>query len=131
MDLDLYQAQKAIENVKLALKGHGIVILVSPCWDGIGIRAFYDLLAAGGDVMKKIKAGYRLGYHKAAKLVELERRAKLFAVTNLQPETLNAISIAPYKDIQSAFDAATKLTGDNSRVLVALDGCLTVPVPRN
>ena len=81
--------------------------------------------------MKKIKAGYRLGYHKAAKLVELERRAKLFAVTNLQPETLNAISIAPYKDIQSAFDAATKLKGDNSRVLVALDGCLTVPVPRN
>ena len=131
MDLDLYQAQKAIENVKLALKDQGIVILVSPCPDGIGIRTFYDLLAAGGDVMKKIKEGYRLGYHKAAKLVELERRAKLFAVTNLQPETLNAISIAPYKDIQSAFDAATKLKGDNSRVLVALDGCLTVPVPRN
>src|SRR5208283_1001057 len=50
MDLDLYQAHKAIENVKLALKDRGVVILVSPCTDGVGLRGFYDLLAQGGSV---------------------------------------------------------------------------------
>lgn len=131
MDLDLYQAHKAIENVKPALKDDGVLILVSPCPDGIGPRGFYDLLASGGDIFKKIKEGYRLGYHKAAKLVELGKRAKLFAVTNLQPEMLIAISISPYKQIQDAFDDATRLKGEDSSVLVVLDGCLTVPVPRN
>jgi nickel-dependent lactate racemase len=130
MDVDLYQAHKAIENVKPALNDEGVLILVSACPDGIGPRGFYDLLASGGDVLEKIGEGYRLGYHKAAKLIQLEKRAKLFAVTDLQPSILNAVSIAPYSDIQSAFDAATELKGSNSQVVVVLDGCLTVPVPR-
>lgn len=131
MDLDLYQAQKAIENVKPALKDDGVLILVAPCQDGIGIRAFYDLLASSGDVFEKIRKGYRLGYHKAAKIAELLTKAKLFAVTNLKPEVLNAIAISPYRDVQSAFNYATKLKGKDSHVLVVLDGCLTVPVPRD
>lgn len=64
-------------------------------------------------------------------MAELTAKAKLFAVTNLKPEVLKAIAISPYKDIQSAFDYATKLKGKDSRILVVLDGCLTVPVPRN
>jgi nickel-dependent lactate racemase len=131
MDLDLYQADKAIENVRLALKDQGVAILVSPCSDGIGPRAFYDLLASGGDVLGTIREGYRLGYHKAAKLVQLLKQAKLFAVTGLQPDILNGIGITPYKDVQSAIDDATKLKGNDSRILVVLDGCLTVPVPKN
>jgi nickel-dependent lactate racemase len=129
MDLDLYQAHKAIENVKPALNDDGVLILVSACPDGIGPRGFYDLLASGGDVFSKIKQGYRLGYHKAAKIAELQKRAKLLAVTDLQAETLNAISITPYRGIQDALDAATRLKGHDSRVLIVLDGCLTVPVP--
>jgi nickel-dependent lactate racemase len=131
MDLDLYQAHKAIENVKLALKDQGIVILVSPCRDGVGPRGFYDLLTSGGDVFATIGKKYRLGYHKAAKLVQLSKQAKLFAVTDLQPRTLSDISIAPYKDLQTAVDEATKVKGKGSRILVVLDGCLTVPLPRN
>lgn len=131
MDLDLYQAQKAMENVKLALKDQGVIILVSPCSDGIGARGFYDLLASGGDVLNTTREGCRLGYHKAARLVQLLKQAKLCAVTNLQPDILNAISITPYKDVQSAVDDATKEKGKDSRVLVVLDGCLTLPVPRN
>jgi nickel-dependent lactate racemase len=131
MDLDLYQAHKAIENVKLALKDQGVVILVSPCRDGIGPRGFYDLLASGGDVFANIRKRYRLGYHKAAKLVQLSKQAKLFAVTDLQPRILRHISIAPHKDVQSAVDEATRLKGKESRILVVLDGCLTVPLPGN
>jgi len=131
MDLDLYQAHKAIENVKLALKDQGVVILVSPCRDGIGPSGFYDLLSSGGDVFAKIRKKYRLGYHKAAKLVQISKQAKLFAVTDLQPRTLGQISIAPYEHVQTAVDEATKLKGRHSRILVVLDGCLTVPLPSN
>jgi len=131
MDLDLYQAHKAIENVKLALKDGGVLILVASCQDGIGNRGFYDLLASGGDVASKTREGYKLGYHKAAKLAQLLAKTKLSAVTNLDPDILNSISIKPYKDLQEAFDDATRLKGKASRVLVVLDGCLTVPTSEN
>jgi nickel-dependent lactate racemase len=130
MDLDLYQAHKAIENVKLALNDGGVLILVAPCQDGIGSRGFYDLLASGGNVFNKIGQGYKLGYHKAAKLAQLQAKTKLLAVTNLQPDILSAISIEPYSELQNAFDDATRLKGKDARVLVVLDGCLTVPVSR-
>jgi nickel-dependent lactate racemase len=131
MDLDLYQAHKAIENVRLALADGGVLILVAPCQDGIGSRGFYDLLASGGNVFNKIREGYRLGYHKAAKLVQLQTKTKLLAVTNLQPEILRAVSIEPYNELQRAFDDATRLKGNDARVLIVLDGCLTVPVCRH
>jgi nickel-dependent lactate racemase len=130
MDLDLYQAHKAIENVKPALKDQGAVILVSPCTDGIGPRGFYDLLASGGDVTAKTREGYRLGYHKAAKLVQLMKRTKLFAVTDLQPSILRDISIVPCTNAQSAIDEASNLKGSDASILIVLDGCLTVPVPK-
>jgi nickel-dependent lactate racemase len=128
MDLDLYQAHKAIENVRLALEDEGVLIVVAPCRDGIGSRGFYDLLALGGDVLNKIRKEYKLGYHKAAKLTPLLTKTKLYAVTDLDAHILKAISIIPCKDLQEAFDDATELKGKESRVLVVLDGCLTVPV---
>jgi nickel-dependent lactate racemase len=128
MDLDLYQAHKAVENVKLALNEGGVLILVAPCEDGIGSTAFYDLLASGADVFNKIRERYRLGYHKAAKLTQLLANTKLFAVTNLQSDMLSAISIPPYRDLQSAFDDAARFKGKDARVLIVLDGSLTVPV---
>ena len=133
MDLDLYQAHKAIENVKLALKDGGVMILVSPCIDGVGLRGFYDLLAHGGSVngFNITKETYRLGYHKAAKLAQLRKEARIFGVTMLQPGTLKTIGITPYQDVQSAVDEASQLKGNDSRILVVLDGCLTVPVPQN
>ena len=131
MDLDLYQAHKAIENVKLALKDRGLIILVSPCLDGVGLRSFYDLLAQGDSVnaLNITRETYRLGFHKAAKLAQLLKEARIFAVTNLQPGTLRTIGITPFEDVQSAVDEASKLKGVDSRILVVLDGCLTVPVP--
>jgi nickel-dependent lactate racemase len=131
MDLDLYQAHKAIENVKLALNDGGVLILVAPCQDGIGSRGFYDLLASGGNVFDKIREGYKLGYHKAAKLAQLQAKTKLLAVTNLRADVLRAISIEPYNELQNAFDDATRLKGKDARVLIVLDGCLTVPVCRH
>lgn len=131
MDLDLYQAHKAVENVKLALNDEGVLILVAPCRDGIGSRGFYDPLASGGNVFNRIRAGYKLGYHKAAKLAQFVAKRKLFAVTNLQPDILSAISIEPYQELQSAFDDATRLKGNEARVLIVLDACLTVPISKH
>jgi nickel-dependent lactate racemase len=127
MDVDLYQSQKAIDNVKLAINDEGILILVSRCNGGIGDRGFYDFLASGGDVVNKAKKEYKFGYHKAVKIAELLKKVRIFAVTDLPPESLRAISIQPFHDVQSALDEATTIKGKDSKVLIVEDGCLTVP----
>jgi lactate racemase len=131
MDVDLYQSQKAVDNGKLALNPDGILILVSKCRTGIGPDTFYNLMAGCdslSDVMKRIEAEYKLGYHKAAKLVEIGLWAQLWAVTDLPPEKLAAIFMTPYRNIQEAVDTALKMKGPDARVLILMDGSITVPM---
>ncbi|OGO16732.1 MAG: general glycosylation pathway protein, partial [Chloroflexi bacterium RBG_16_48_8] len=84
MDIDLYQSQKALETGKLALKKDGILILVSKCRMGVGDETFMELLTSAKnaqEVMERIRAGYVLGYHKAAKMAEISLWAEMWAMT--------------------------------------------------
>lgn len=129
LDLDLYQSQKAIDNAKLALNDGGILILVSRCSDGIGDRGFYDVLASEG--ISKVLEGHRFGYHKAMKIAEVQEKARIFAVTDLPPQILSAISIRPYSNLQAAIEDALKLKGKGSKMLIVRDGGVTVPLPKS
>jgi nickel-dependent lactate racemase len=128
LDLDLYQSQKSIDNVKLALKDDGILILVSKCPDGIGDKGFYNILASSKGAPPKPNT-CEFGFHKAWKLAEILKRARIFAVTDLPPELLSAISITPYNNLQKAVDDALNLKGKESRILIVRDAGVTVPLP--
>jgi nickel-dependent lactate racemase len=130
MDIDLYQSQKALEHGKLALKEGGILILVSECRDGTGDDTFIRLLSScstPAEVFNQIKKGYVLGYHKAAKLAEINLWAEMYAVTGLPDTVLKSIFVKPFHSLQAALDEALKKKGKNARVLFMLDGSLTVP----
>jgi len=129
MDIDLYQSQKAMENGKLALKHGGTLIFVSKCREGIGEDTFYRQLAFSKDphrVVENLNTEYKLGYHKAAKMAEIQMSSDLYGVTSLQPEKLEAISIKPFRTVQEAFDAAL-VQQPNAQVLVIFDGSVVVP----
>jgi nickel-dependent lactate racemase len=131
MDIDLYQSQKAVENGKLALRKGGILILVSPCRDGIGDRAYYDRLTAFKNpaaLLKTPAERYELGFHKSLKFAELMAWADVWAVTGLPAHELEAIFIRPFPRLQEALDAALKKKGPKAKVLVLLDGSVTVPI---
>jgi len=130
MDRTLYQAQKAIENGKIVLRDGGVMILVAACSDGIGQSAFWDLLTMYRDpesILRTIDNCYVLGYHKAAKIVQLTRRAHLFTVSKIGPEELEKGFIKGYSDLDSSMKDAIKITGENPRVLVIPEGTVTVP----
>jgi nickel-dependent lactate racemase len=128
LDIDLYQSQKALDNVKLAVKEGGIIILVSSCREGIGDEHFYKLLTTRGDGAG-IESARKFGYHKAVKLTNLLKKVSIFAVTNLPSSIPKAIGLTPYQDVQEALADATKAKGKDSDVLVTLGAGITVPVP--
>ena len=130
-DIDLYQAQKGIDNAKLALKKNGIMILVAKCRDGIGGKAFADLLGSCDTpkaALDKIKQGYVLGYHKAAKMAEIGLWAQMWGVTDVAPEVISKLFITPFSDLQTAIDRALKEKGKDASVLFLMDGGLMVPL---
>ena len=130
LDIDLYQSQKALENGKLALKTGGILILVSRCRCGVGDDTFLNLLSTCteyDEILKRIEKGYKLGYHKAARMVELRQWADIYGVTSLPAQVVKSALITPFSTLQEALDRALTIKGKNARVLFLLDGAMTVP----
>ncbi len=128
IDVNLYQSHKALENGKLALKDGGIIILVSACPEGIGPRNFYDLMAsmdAPEKVVGKIEEEYKLGYHKAAKMVEVCESSSMWCVSELDEEVAQKAFIESKEDIQTAMEEA--LTETDGKVTFLIEGGMVVP----
>jgi len=116
--------------VRHALKDGGILILVSACRSGVGSRAFLDLLASEETpeaVVRRLKAEYRLGYHKAGKMAELAMMCHLWAVTFLDEETIRQAKMRPLKSVSEAIKEIRDMKGSAVSVLIVMDGGMTIP----
>jgi nickel-dependent lactate racemase len=138
MDIDLYQSQKGIDNGACGLKDGGTLILISSCRRGIGDEAYAALLASSSspaDALSRIRDGYKLGYHKAAKMAEVSKRASIVAVSELSDERLKSMFIesapSPQIALDGALERARKAGIATPKILVLPDGCVTVPYPRD
>ena len=126
LDIDLYQSQKAIDNVKLAVNEGGIIILVSSCREGIGNEHFYKLLTSE----PAAENSHKFGYHKVVKLRNLLKHVRIFTVTTLPSSIPRAIGLEPYSNVEDALRDATRIKGRGSSLLVVLNGANTVPLPQ-
>ena len=133
LDIDLYQSLKAIEHGKLVLEDGGIIILVSKCRTGIGNDAFYNLLSktdSSQETIDSVEKNYKLGYHKAANLAQLNLKSQIWAVTDLDKKTIEKARIKAYSDLQLAInDAVAEISkkGKDPEIIVIPSGSLTVP----
>jgi len=130
MDVDLYQAQKALDNGKLALAKDGILIMVAKCRTGIGPKPFFNLMASAPtpqEVLEKISNEFHLGYHKAAKMAEISLWAQTWAMSELSDDEMRAVHLKPYHDIQKAVDDALAQKGADAKIIILPFGSMTVP----
>jgi len=134
MDINLYQSQHALENGSLALEENGVIILVSKCRKGVGNDDFLKLLSKSDShqgIMNIINDKYKLGDHKAARITKIGTWAHMWAVTDLDDETIKKSHLKPYKNIQSAIDDAVELIKKKvkqPKTIVMQSGNLTVPL---
>ena len=129
LDSDLYQAHKALENAKPAVKRGGVFILTAACGRGTGNDAFIRLLSSEKrpeDVLRKIEKGYRLGYHKSARIAEFATHSQCWAVTDLDPQVLRSAFIRPFDSLQAAVDAAVEQKPD-AKILIIRSAGTVVP----
>jgi nickel-dependent lactate racemase len=130
LDRNLYQAHKAIEHGKIALKRGGILILLAECRDGIGPDNFYRLLSSSTrpeEILKEARDNYKLGFHKAARIVDLLTKAKVWVVSEIEDRILQKASLGSFDSLQEAFNQALVAKGKNAKFLVVMDGANIVP----
>lgn len=132
-DLNLYQAQKALENAAFAVRPGGTVILVASCREGFGNETFsrwFREASKPDEVIERLRRGFELGGHKAAAVARVLQKARVFLVSALDPSEVRALRFAPFESAQAALEAALADHGAGARVLVMPNAGLTLPCPQ-
>lgn len=132
-DLNLYQAQKALENAVRAVRPGGVMILLAECPDGLGDQKFEEYMTSYplDEIIERIERQFVLGAHKAAVIARNLKKADIYLVSALSPETVKACKLTPFGSAQEAVDAAFRKLGDGAKVLVMPFGGSTVPIPKS
>lgn len=133
-DINLYQTQKALANAEHAVKDGGIIILVGSCKEGFGSKIFEEWMTEADspdDIIARIREKFVLGGHKAAAMALVQKKAKIFMVSEMDADIVKSIFMEPYTSVQEAYNDAIKELGQDVKVLVMPYGGSTLPVVNN
>ena len=130
-DINLYQAQKALDNAKHAVRDGGIIILLAACTEGYGESVFerwINTSTSPDDLVTKIRENFELGGHKAAAIALVEKKARVFIVSDMPREMSKRLYMEPFDSMDAALSNAFSALGDDACVLLMPHGGSTLPV---
>jgi nickel-dependent lactate racemase len=132
-DLDLYQAQKALDQAAHGVRTGGIIILVAECREGLGNPTFERWMreASGpDDLLGRIQREFVLGGHKAAAIAAVQKRARILLISDLAEEAVRCCGMRPYPSITDALHEALREAGSTAAIAVLPQGGSVLPVVR-
>ncbi len=129
-DINLYQAQKALDNAKHAVKKGGIIILLGECKEGLGEGTFEEWMTSSKspeEMIRRIQKDFQLGGHKAAAIAMVLQDAEVYLVSDLADDFVRTIFLTPFSQVQLAVDRAFEKLGQNAKVILMPYGGSTLP----
>jgi nickel-dependent lactate racemase len=129
-DINLYQAQKALDNARHAVREGGIIILLAGCKEGLGEKVFEQWIRSAkspDDLIERIQTDFQLGGHKAAAIAMVLKHCDVYLVSEMDDDEVRKLFMQPYSDIQSAYGDALHRLGPESKVFVIPWGGSTLP----
>lgn len=133
-DINLYQAQKALDNAKHAVRDGGIIILLASCTEGYGEEVFEKWINAStspDDLVTRIRSNFELGGHKAAAIALVEKKARIFIVADMPREKSSKLYMEPFDSMEATLEKAFADMGRDAGVLLMPHGGSTLPVVRS
>jgi len=130
-DINLYQAQKALDHADHAVQKGGTIIWVAECSEGYGEERFQkwmDQAQKPEDNIARIKREFLIGGHKAFAISKVAAEKEIILISSLNQEQTENIFAKKKDTIQAAVDyLEEKYQGDYSAYIMP-QGSLTVPV---
>ena len=132
-DLNLFQAQKALDNAKNAALPGGSIILVAQCSEGLGHPVFERWAreaTSATDCWERFGREYEFGGHKAAFLAKESMQHHLILVSALPIDRAKMCFFTPAATLEEALELARARQGRDARMLVMPHGNLTLAVAK-
>jgi len=129
-DVNMYQAQKALDHSDRITRDGGTIILVAEAPSGYGEEVFETWMREGHtpeEIMQKIRTNFIMGGHKAYGFAKVAAHKKFVLVSSLTKEDTEPLYATKAESLQAAFDAALA-ANPGARVAVLPQGSLTLPM---
>lgn len=130
-DVNLYQAQKALDNAAFAVRQGGIIILVAECSEGFGNQTFETWMRearSADELLDRIQQEFVLGGHKAAAIASVLKRASVYLVSALPFESVCCSGLILFDDLSKAMEAAYGELSPAANVVLLPHGGSVLPV---
>jgi len=129
-DLNLYQAQKALDNAQHAVRDGGCIVLAAACTEGPGEPVFESWLRAScnpEETVARIRREFELGGHKAAAIAMVRAKCRILLVSDLPDGSPCFGMMESFRDLQAAVDEALRTHGTGAGMLVMPHAGSTLP----
>lgn len=129
-DINLYQAQKALDNAKHAVRDGGIILWLASAKEGTGEHVFEEWMTGhkkAADMIPHIQADFQLGGHKAAAIALVLASARIFLVSDLPDDFIRRCHLEPYSSADSALQEAYAVLGSDATIIAMPYGGSTLP----
>ena len=129
-DINVYQAQKALDNAYQAVKSGGTIILLAECTEGYGEPIFEQWIKEAEspeDIIKRIKEKFVLGGHKAYGIARVVKEVEVILISSLPPEKVRKLFFIPMRNISPAIDYVKNKYGKDLQAYILPSGNTVVP----
>jgi len=134
-DIELWQAAKGIFSGDLVLKPGGVLILVSPCTEGVSAE-YPNIINIGycpfSEIEDMVKSGELKNLTLAAHLAHVGRviqgeRTGILVSLGIPKNVAEKLGFYYAKTVQDALELALKIKGNNAKVVVTKNGGSLMP----
>lgn len=129
-DINVYQAQKSLDNAYQAVKPGGTIILLAECTEGYGEPIFEQWIKEAEspeDIIKRIKEKFVLGGHKAYGIARVVKEVEVILISSLSKEKVRKLFFIPMRNISQAIDYVKNKYGKDFQVYILPSGNTVVP----
>jgi len=129
-DINVYQAQKALNNAYQAIKSGGTIILLAECLEGYGESTFKNWIEeenSPDDIIERLNKKFVLGGHKAYAIAKLTKEVEVILVSSLPPEKVRKLFFIPMENISQALNYIQDKYGKDFQAYILPSGNTVLP----
>jgi len=129
-DINVYQAQKALDNGYQAVKSGGTIILIAECSEGYGEDTFEKWIEEANspdDIIKRLKKKFVLGGHKAYSIARVVKEVEVILISSLPQDKVRKLFFIPMNDFSQATDYVKNKYGEDFQAYILPSGNTVVP----
>jgi lactate racemase len=132
-DVNLFQANKALDNATQAVKEGGFIILVAECGEGIGNQVYEcwnKECKSPDEAIERFKQCFEFGGHKSAIVAKIAKKFKLYLISKLPEEQTRSAFFTPTSDLKEALYVLLSENPD-AKIHLMPHGGQTLPVRKD